>query len=255
MFNAFIANFQKSWIEFKRYYFNTISSLVTVLIFFYLIFFGIKAVGGSAPTFGETIDGVIVGYFMWLMFIFSFQGVAWGIIDEAQRGTLEQVFVAPIAFEYQMLFRMISDFVFNILFAIPLMYFAAFTTGRHLNFDLPTLLYLLISGTASALGIGMMLGGIALVFKRISSFIQIVTFASLAFTMFDFSKFYYRLLPMSQAAFLMRKLAIDGLRFYQFSAQDHLLLWVVATIYLSTGILIFRLFEKHAMTAGTLGQY
>jgi ABC-2 type transport system permease protein len=73
--------------------------------------------------------------------------------------------------------------------------------------------------------------------------------------MFDFSKFYYRLLPMSQAAFLMRKLAIDGLRFYQFSAQDHLLLWVVATIYLSTGILIFRLFEKHAMTAGTLGQY
>ncbi len=55
MLNAFIANFQKSWIEFKRYYFNTISGLATVLIFFYLIFFGIKAIGGSTMDFGNTL--------------------------------------------------------------------------------------------------------------------------------------------------------------------------------------------------------
>lgn len=255
MFNAFLANFKKSWIEFKRYYFNTISGLATFLIFFYLIFFGVKAIGGSGVDFGNTLEGIIVGYFMWVMFIFSFQGVAWGIIDEAQRGTLEQVFVSPIGFEYQMLFRMISDFVFNVLFAIPLMYFAAYTTGKRLSFDLGTLLYLLVIGTVSALGIGMILGGIALVFKRISSFIQIVTIGSLGFTMFDVSKLWYRFLPMSQAAYLMRRLAVEGTKFYQFAIFDHLILWIVAFMYLMAGIIVFRVFERRAMITGTLGQY
>lgn len=255
MINAFLANFKKSWIEFKRYYFNTISGLATFLIFFYLIFFGVKAIGGSTVNFTDTLEGIIVGYFMWMMFIFSFQGVAWGIIDEAQRGTLEQVFVSPIGFEYQMLFRMISDFVFNVLFAVPLMYFVAYTTGKRLSFDLGTLLYLLVVGTLSALGVGMILGGIALVFKRISSFIQIVTIGSLGFTMFDLSKLWYRFLPMSQAAHLMRRLAVEGVRFHQFTISDHLILWLVALVYLMAGVVVFRGFEKRAMRTGTLGQY
>ncbi|MEJ5230148.1 MAG: ABC transporter permease [Pseudothermotoga sp.] len=255
MFNALMANFAKFWLEFKRYYFNTISGVATFLIFFYFMFFGVKAIGGANISSGDTLEGLIVGYFMWTMFIFSFQGVAWGIIDEAQRGTLEQVFMSPIAFEYQMLFRMVSDFVFNVLLAVPLMYFAAFTTKKQLNFDLITLIYLLVVGTISALGVGMVLGGIALVFKRISSFIQIVTIGSLAFTMFDSSQLWYRLLPMSQAAQMMKKMATAGTRFYQFSLSDHLLLWLAAVLYLFVGILVFRIFERHAMTAGTLSQY
>lgn len=255
MFNALMANIVKFWLEFKRYYFNTISGVATLLIFFYFMFFGIKAIGGANISSGDTLEGMIVGYFMWTMFIFSFQGVAWGIIEEAQRGTLEQVFMSPIAFEYQMLFRMVSDFIFNVWLAVPLMYFVAFTTKRQLSFDLPTLLYLLIVGTISALGVGMVLGGIALVFKRISSFIQIVTFGSLAFTMFDSSQLWYRLLPMSQAAQMMKKMATTGTRFYQFPFSDHLLLWLAATLYLFVGILIFRIFERHAMISGTLSQY
>lgn len=255
MLRAFVANFQKGIIEFKRYYFNSISGFATVLIFFYLIFFGVKSVSGSSPTFGQTIDGIIVGYFMWLMFIFSFQGIAWGIIEEAQRGTLEQVFVSPIPFEYQMFCRIITDFVINVLLAIPLMYFAAFTTGRHLNFDLITLLYLLIGGTMCALGIGMIMGGIALVFKRISSFIQIVTFGSLAFTMADPGNIFQKLLPMAQASHLMRDLAINGLRITQFPLSEHAVLWGAASMYVLTGILVFRIFEKRAMLTGTLGQY
>lgn len=255
MFEALVANFAKSWLEFKRYYFNTISGIATFLIFFYFMFFGVKTIGGPSVSSGDTLEGMIVGYFMWTMFIFSFQGVAWGIIDEAQRGTLEQVFMSPIAFEYQMLFRMISDFVFNVLFSVPLMYFAAFTTKKHLNFDFPTLVYLLIVGTVSALGVGMVLGGIALVFKRISSFIQIVTIGSLSFTMFDSSQLLYRLLPMSQASQMMKKMAIAGTRFYQFPLSDHLILWLAAALYLFIGILVFRVFERHAMISGTLSQY
>ncbi len=255
MLQAFLANFQKGITEFKRYYLNSISGLATILIFFYLIFFGLRAVGGSVPSFGETIDGIIVGYFMWLMFIFSFQGVSWGIIEEAQRGTLEQVFTSPIPFEIQMLFRMIVDFCLNILLAIPLMYLAAFTTGRKLNFDLPTLLYLMILGTACALGIGLILGGIALIFKRISSFIQIVTFGSLAIMLIEVDKLWHRFLPMTQATSMLRRLAITGVKFYQFPFQDHLILWAAALSYLAIGITVFRYFEKKAMLCGTLSQY
>ncbi|HBT40079.1 MAG: ABC-2 type transporter [Thermotoga sp. 50_1627] len=256
MWNAFLANLEKMFIEVRRYYFNTISSIATLLIFFYLLFFGVKAVGGPSINLSSTLDGIIVGYFMWIVFIFSFQGVAWGIIEEAQRGTLEQVFTSPIAFEYQMLFRMVSEFLFNNVFlAIPLMYFAAFTTGRKIGFDLATLLYLMIGGTISALGIGMILGGIALIFKRVSSFIQIVTFGSLSFTMFETQSLWHRLLPMSQASSMMRALAIDGTRLHQFRFSDHAILWLVALGYLSVGFIVFRAFERRAMVVGSLSQY
>lgn len=255
MWRAFLANFEKSFAEFRRYYFNSISSIATFLIFFYLLFFGVKAVGGSTLNLSSTLDGIIVGYFMWIMFIFSFQGVAWGIIEEAQRGTLEQVFSSPIAFEYQMFFRMICDFLFNVALAIPLMYFVAFTTNRKIGFDLPTLLYLLIAGTVSALGIGMILGGIALIFKRISSFIQIVTIGSLFFTMFETNSFWHRLLPMSQASSMMRALAISNVKFYQFNFVSHSILWCTALGYLTIGFISFKYFEKRAMISGSLSQY
>lgn len=255
MLRAFLANLEKSFVEFRRYYFNSISGVATLLIFFYLLFFGVKTVGGPTVDSSSTLDGIIVGYFMWIMFIFSFQGVAWGIIEEAQRGTLEQVFTSPIPFEYQMFFRMVCDFLFNIVLAIPLMYFAAFTTNRKIGFDLPTLVYLLTAGTISALGIGMVLGGIALIFKRISSFIQIVTFGSLSFTMFETNSFWHRLLPMSQASSMMRALAINNTKFYQFEATAHLVLWCAALGYLAIGFIVFKYFERRAMIMGSLSQY
>ncbi len=93
--------------------------------------------------------------------VFSFQGVSWGIIEEAQRGTLEQVFMSPIPFEFQLFSRIIGNFVLNVSMVVVLMYFAAFTTGRTLNFDFLTLIYLLIVGVMCATGIGMIIGGIA----------------------------------------------------------------------------------------------
>lgn len=256
MLRAFLANFWKNLIEFKRYYFDSITSIMTILLFFYLIFFGVKAVGGNAPQFGETIDGIIVGYFMWLAFIFSFQGVSWGIIEEAQRGTLEQVFMSPIPFEFQMLSRIISNFIFNVLLAtMPLMYFAAFTTGRSLSFDPITLVYLLLVGVISATGVGMIIGGIAMIFKRVSSFIQIVTFGSLAFTMMDPKNVLMKFIPMSQAAYMMRMMALDKIGFLEFQFVEHVYLWLASFLYISLGIFIFRAFEKKAMKLGSLSQY
>jgi len=256
MFTVFVVNVWKGIIEFKRYFFNSISFVATILIFFYLIFFGLKAVGGNTPNFGDTLDGIIVGYFMWLMFITSFQGVSWGIIEEAQRGTLEQVFASPVPFEFQLFSRIVGDLLLNIAFVVPLMYFAAFTTGRNLGFDLLTLLYLLLVGVMSALGVGMMIGGVALIFKRISSFVQILTFGSMTFTMIDpTGSIFLKTMPMSQASYMMRKMAKDGVTLGSFPLADHLTLWGVSALYIALGILVFRFFERRAMLNGTLNQY
>lgn len=253
MVNAFVANFKKNFIEMKRYFFDTVSSFIILFIIFYLIFFGFKIASG--PNFGDTIDGIIVSYFMWIMFLASFQGVSYWIIQEAERGTLEQLFMSPIKFEFQMIFHVISDFCINVLMIVPLMYLAAFTTGRTLNFDLFTLLYLIILGSISAVGVGLILGGMALIFKKISSFIQICTFAFLAILMFEVDALWFELLPMVKATGMMRRMAVTGTNFYQFPIQDHIILWITAALFLLVGIIIFRVFEKRAMVKGTLGQY
>lgn len=256
LLTVFLVNVWKGIIEFKRYFFNSISFVATILIFFYLIFFGLKAVGGGTPNFGDTLDGIIVGYFMWLMFITSFQGVSWGIIEEAQRGTLEQVFASPVPFEFQLFSRIVGDLLLNIAFVVPLMYFAAFTTGRTLGFDLITLLYLLLIGVLSALGVGMMIGGVALIFKRISSFVQILTFGSMAFTMIEpGNSIMLRLMPMAQASYMMRQMAQHGATIGDFKMFDHVILWGVSVIYMGLGVIVFRFFEHRAMLKGTLNQY
>ncbi|HAA86362.1 MAG TPA: ABC transporter [Kosmotogaceae bacterium] len=256
MIRALLVNIWKNLIEFKRYFFNSLSGILTIVIFFYLIFFGLQAVAGGTPQFGDTIDGVIVGYFMWLMFLLSFQNVSFGIIEEAQRGTLEQVFMSPIPFEFQVFSRIVGEFLINLLLVVGLMYLAAFTTGRSLNFNLITLLYLLIVGVMSALGVGMILGGIALIFKRIASFIQIVTFGSLAFTMLDVTANpILRLLPMAQTAHMMRFMTLENYTLFSYPLMEHLYLWAASAIYLLIGITVFRSFEKRAMVTGALGQY
>lgn len=256
MIRALLVNIWKNLIEFKRYFFNSLSGIVTIFIFFYLIFFGLRAVAGGTPQFGDTIDGVIVGYFMWFMFLLSFQNVSFGIIEEAQRGTLEQVFMSPIPFEFQVFSRIIGEFLINLLMVVGMMYFAAFTTGRTLNFNLITLLYLMIIGVMSALGVGMILGGIALIFKRISSFIQIVTFGSLMFTMIDVTvNPVLRLLPMAQATHMMRLMTLENYTLLDFPLVEHLYLWAASTLFLFIGITVFRSFERRAMVTGALGQY
>ena len=78
----------------------------------------------------------------------------------------------------------------------------------------------------------------------------------MSFTMIDSTgNIFLKLMPMSQASYMMRRMAMDGVTLRGFSLVDHLILWGVSVLYIALGISVFRFFERRAMLKGTLNQY
>lgn len=59
------------------------------------MFLGIKSFGisfGISPMdMGSNLEGFIVGYFLWTIMVNTYSGIAYGLINDANRGTLEQL--------------------------------------------------------------------------------------------------------------------------------------------------------------------
>src|SRR5690554_4670465 len=100
----------------------------------------------------------------------TYQDVWYTIRTEAQQGTLEQLYMSIHPFGWIMGAKVVARFFINLLLVAILLGAALFTTGVTLNLDLLSLMPVLIGTLLSSLGIGFLIGGITLMFKRIDSY-------------------------------------------------------------------------------------
>ncbi len=240
----------------RRYLFNMLSALISIYILFLLIFFGVRTLGGGAPGFGGTLDAIVVGFLVWTFALFTYSNFAWGMIREAQEGTLEQLYMSSVGFIWVSLFRSMSSFLITLIFNITLLILMMATTGRWLHLDVISLLPLLLLTLAGVYGIGLVMGGLALVFKRIESFLQIFQFAIIGLIATPIDRFpVLRFLPLSQGYELIRQVMTEGLSIGQLPTGDLLLLVINSAFYLGIGLIAFHLLLKTARNRGLLGHY
>lgn len=254
--NLFKAIFIKEWISLKRYPFNTISAIVTVYLVFLLFFLGYKFIGGNQATFTRTTEGFIVGFFIWTYSIAAYSTLSWGIIQEARTGTLEQLYMTPLGFETVSIYTVISNFIWSLVWVLPILALMMVTTGRFLHFNLITLVPLLILTIASGYGIGFITGGLGLVFKKIQAFFQILQFIFVGFIVAPVDKLpILKILPFSLGTKLIARNMIDKLPIYSMPIHDILILMANAIFYLAIGFSLFKVCEKIAKNRGLLGHY
>jgi len=175
------AVFVKTLIEMRRYIFNTISGLITMYIVFLLLFYGAKTVGGAAFQTGDSLEGLVVGYMVWMLALLAYGDLAWGISMEAEIGTLEQLYLSPAGFSWVNVSWLIARSVVNLVFLGLILLVMMLTTGQWLNLDLVSLVPLVLLTMLAPYGFGFMMAGLALVFKRIQSAFQILQFVFVAF--------------------------------------------------------------------------
>lgn len=96
--------------ELRRYAFNTVSAIVTLYIVFVVMFFGAQAVAGPAETFGSTMEALVVGSLVWVFALIGFGNLGQSVTQEAQQGTLEQLFLSPWGFGWVALGRLLAAF-------------------------------------------------------------------------------------------------------------------------------------------------
>ncbi len=237
-----------------RYAFNTVTSLVTVYLFFALLVFGGREL---APTvIADSLSGIVVGFFLLLMATVAYGDLSWNLTREAEWGTLEQLYMSPLGFGRVVAVKTAVNLLVSFGYGVALLALMVATTGVPLSLDPLTVLPLGGLTLASAVGVGFVLGGLALVFKRIENLFQLVQFAFVALVALPVEDApALKLLPLSLGSHLLRRAMGDGTALWALPAGDLGLLVLTAVAYLGGGYLVFRYFAREARKRGTLGQY
>ncbi len=252
-FYVFVAIVKKYFIELKRYAFNTVMMMFGIYILFALVFFGLQSFGAAT----ETLESAIVGFALWIFAILGFVELSWSILEEARNGTLEQLYLSPVSFGRISGYRVLASFFVNMVLIGAFLIAMMVGTGHYLNLD-PGVIILLFLTLLSISGIGYIMGGLALVFKKVQATLNVFQFLFIILLMLpavmDEGVILY-VLPVSWGSALINRVMVSGTPFLALSPWSILILFVNSLAYFAAGYLIFGYLERVAKKKGLLGHY
>ncbi len=250
------AMFKRYAIELRRYYFNTLSMLVSFYLIFILLFYGVQSLANGGQQFGDALNGMVVGFMVFYLTVYSYAELSWVLVGEASQGTLEQLSMSPLGFGRVLLARIFAALVYRIVIMFLLLLLMMWTTGRWMAFDLWTLIPLLLFTMASVQGVGFVMGGLALVFKQIQASLGILQFVFVALIAAPIERFpALKFLPLSWGTRLIGDSMINGTHIWQVAPADLAVVGVTGVGYFAAGFFVFKYFEVVARDRGLLGHY
>ena len=257
MFELFLAEFRRSWIQFRRYPVEAIGGIVITTSIFYGLFLSARYIAGPGLQLGDRLDSIIIGYVLWTLVLFIMVDIAAGLQYEAQTGTLEQLFLSSFSATTVFLIRSLANLMLQLVLILSILLIIMALTGSRLNFP-PTLLLPLVTVLMGAYGIAFTIGSLALLLKRVQQLLGIFQFGLLFLLATPTEswagplKVLGRLLPMTPGAGLLRDLMARG---KSLSLDQLAIAGLNGAVYLILGLLIFRLAEREAKRRGMLSGY
>ncbi len=243
---------KKHFIELRRYFLNTLMSMGGIFILFMLVFFGLRSFEAGT----ETLQGTIVGFAMWIFAAMAYSEMSWGLLQEARDGTLEQLYLTPSSFRRISAYRVIASFIFQFMLFAAFLGVMMVVTGEYLILN-PGVVVLVGLALLSIYGIGYIMGGLSLVFKKVQAGNQILQFMFILFLVLPSITNHYiiYITPISWGNILINRMLVGGMSLLDFSVFDYSILLINSFAYLFAGILIFSYLERVAKKRGLLGHY
>lgn len=244
----------KRFILLVRYPLNTAIRFVTMFVFFAVVFFGGQAIAG--PAFNDSLDGIIVGFFLFTLAVIAYSGLSADITQEAQWGTLERLFMSPHRIGTVMAVKTAVNVCMSFVWAGTLLLVMMVTTQRWLFVDPLTVIPLAGITLLSVVGVGFLLGGLALLYKRIDNIFQLVQFGFVGLIAAPIDEYEaLKLLPMAHGSYLTRVAMENNTRLWEFQSSELLLLVGVSVVYVIGGFYFFHRAQRKAREEGLLEQY
>ncbi|WP_247731407.1 ABC transporter permease [Halovivax limisalsi] len=249
------AVFEKQVILLRRYWINTATMLVTSYVFFAIIFYGGQAVAG--PAIEGSLDGLVVGFFLFTATLAAFFGTARNVQREAQWGTLEQLFMSPHGIGRVMAVKSVWNVLWSVAVAFVLLVVMLVTTGRTLTVDPLTVTVVTGLAICSVLGLGFVVAGLSLLYKRIENVQQLVQFAFIGLIAAPATDVHWAidLLPLSAGSGLLQRSMTEGTTLLSFRVGDIFILVGTGVGYLFGGYFVFQLCVRRARRLGVMGHY
>lgn len=255
MLDLLVAELQRSWRTNRRYPMELASGLALMVIAFYALFLGARYVAGPAVQFGEELDALIMGYCLWSVVLFTVNGIALGLQNEAVTGTLEQIYLSPHGAARVIFARMLASLGLQFGTAAVMLGTILVFTGRRLSFP-PAIVLPLATVLLSSYGVALVLAALALLAKRVQQVLTLVQFVLLLAVVAPVEDLaggtWTAFIPIASGAALLRDLMVrDGTMDPSRLAGAA----VGAVVCLGVGLVVYRFAEGRARRAGLLGQY
>jgi len=233
---------------------NFLGTLATYLLVFGLVFVGGRTIAPEG--FESNVDAIIVGYFLLTTVLATFYTLSGLINTEAKYGTLQQLYVAPFPFPVVMLAAVLAKMVVSLVISVTTLGFILALTGESLTIDLFTIVPVLGLTILHAIGVGFLLGGVALVYKRIRGLFSTLQFAFIGVISMSLTEqFWPRLLPVGQGSAMLHEAMANGRGLLEFTLLDHAILLSTSVVYVLIGYLSFHLAQHQARRKGLLDDY
>ena len=246
--------FKRDLIHMKRYLFDSISGIITIYFIFLLVFLGIKGMMGSSASLGNTVEAFTIGYILWILTLDAYSRLSYSLYNEALVGTLEQLYMSPFGFGWISSSIIIVAMITNVLTMSILIFFIIITTGSSFHFNVFPLIPVIIVTLQGVNGVGFIMGGLSLIFKKINSIFQIIQFAFIGLIAFPIDKVpLMKYLPLSMGYSIIRKIMTGNKALI--APGDYLFLILNSMFYLFIGYSIYKVLERKAKRDGRLGQY
>jgi len=255
---AFLAEFRRQFINLRRYPTEFVSQIVIVVAIFYGLFLGANYMAGG-HMFGNRLSSVIVGYIVWGLIVDSVGSMGFNIANEAQNGTLEQVYLSPLGPTWVLLLRNLAELLYTLIFMSIVMVLIMFLTGRQLILS-PLDLVPAILAVGASMGIGFMVASVTILFKRSQQLLALLQFVLLFLVMTPFTTFEgaWRVLgivvPMAPMVGLLKDMMVNNVSIFHDGVW---VLWSIVNLalWLAIGTTIFRAACNKARRKGTLSHY
>jgi ABC-2 type transport system permease protein len=235
----------------------------TQMAMFAFIFLGISFfISGGAPT-QEQLGPALLGYLVWFYALAAIGDMSWGIREETQTGTMEQMYMSPLPTGVLLLGRSAASLIVSTLMvavtAVVLMLMLQVALPMRWA-GVPVFLLTLIG----LYGFSFMLAGATLVFKQVEALANALQNALLflngAFLPVDrlpgWLEAFAHTLPTTQGIIVLRQVVLDGATLAELW-QEGSLVWLTvhSAFYFVAGWFVFAWCEKKARQNGALGQY
>jgi len=240
----------------RRYALNFAGQALAVLAVFVLLWSGVRIGQDKFAWAGDGTATMIVNFMVFTAAMTAFSRVSIEIVRDSMQGTLEGFALSPLGLTSVLLVRTLANMLLDIAFCVVSVCVMMLISGVWLPLRLHYVIPLLVITVMGVQGFGLMLGGLALVYKQVSSLFVFCQFALLGLIIASREQQWLALyLPLSGGARVIRSVMIEGSHAGDFSAPMIVGVALNSAAYLAIGLLVLRRFEEAARNRGILGHY
>lgn len=238
-------------------------SILMELLMIVFIFIGITFFMGGGTFDASVMGPSLVGYIVWFYALIAIANMSWGLREETQTGTLEQLYMSPYPIGLLLVGRTFATLVMTTAEVLIAGTLLVLILQVPLPFDWAAIPIGLLT-LAGLYGFGFVIGGATLLFKQVESmanlFQNILLFLNGALLPVDrlppWLESIALTLPSTVGIIVLRRVLFDGATWLDVWQDGSLpMLLLNSAAYCIGGLAVYLWCERVARAKGLLGQY